>query len=211
MKYHIKKVKSLAAFFSKHIVHLYFLLKYCLSFQNFLISGNFLKISNSDDHCPDDWSAGQNLVPTLECNQGGISSSVLSVFFTDKFALSQSDARISVAYNSCQWKALTNRLMKCPPGMEKSLKQRSDIWNVYQAYIKYTQVCESICEKKVRKCGFVKSEIRLKSELSHPCTHQPRQRLAWSPSGINQCLPGAPSMSDRCFTLSYAVADTNLM
>ena len=36
-------------------------------------------------------------------HQGGISSSVLSVFFTDKFALSQSDARISVAYNSCQW------------------------------------------------------------------------------------------------------------
>ena len=35
-------------------------------------------------------------------DQGGISSSVLSVFFTDKFALSQSDARISVAYNSCQ-------------------------------------------------------------------------------------------------------------
>ena len=47
--------------------------------------------------------------------QGGISSSVLSVFFTDKFALSQSDARISVAYNSCQWKTLTKRLMKCPP------------------------------------------------------------------------------------------------
>ena len=33
---------------------------------------------------------------------GGISSSILSVFFTDKFALSQSDARISVAFNSCQ-------------------------------------------------------------------------------------------------------------
>ena len=49
--------------------------------------------------------------------QGGISSSVLSVFFTDKFALSQSDARISVAYNSCQWKTLTKRLMKCPPGL----------------------------------------------------------------------------------------------
>ena len=46
---------------------------------------------------------------------GGFSSSVLSVFFTDKFALSQSDARISVAYNSCQWKTLTKRLMKCPP------------------------------------------------------------------------------------------------
>ena len=49
--------------------------------------------------------------------QGGISSSILSVFFTDKFALSQSDARISVAYNSCQWKTLTKRLMKCPPGL----------------------------------------------------------------------------------------------
>ena len=32
---------------------------------------------------------------------GGISSSVMSVFFTDKFALSQSDARISVAYKIC--------------------------------------------------------------------------------------------------------------
>ena len=50
--------------------------------------------------------------------QGGISSSVLSVFFTDKFALSQTDARISVAYNSCQWKTLTKRLMKCPPGVK---------------------------------------------------------------------------------------------
>ena len=49
---------------------------------------------------------------------GGISSSVLSLFFTDKFALSQSDARISVAYNSCQWKTLTKRLMKCPPGLD---------------------------------------------------------------------------------------------
>ena len=40
----------------------------------------------------------------------------LSVFFTDKFALSQSDARISVAYKICQWKSLTKCLMKCPPG-----------------------------------------------------------------------------------------------
>ena len=34
--------------------------------------------------------------------EGGISSSVSSVFFTDKFALSQSDARISVAYKISQ-------------------------------------------------------------------------------------------------------------
>ena len=46
---------------------------------------------------------------------GGISSSILSVIFTDKFALSQSDARISVAYKISQWKSLTKCLMKCPP------------------------------------------------------------------------------------------------
>ena len=48
---------------------------------------------------------------------GGISSSILSVIFTDKFALSQSDARISVAYKISQWKSLTKCLMKCPPGI----------------------------------------------------------------------------------------------
>ena len=54
--------------------------------------------------------------PLVESSRlGGISSSILSVFFTDKFALSQSDARISVAYKICQWKTLTKRLMKCPP------------------------------------------------------------------------------------------------
>ena len=54
-------------------------------------------------------------------DQGGISSSVLSVFFTDKFALSQSDAsRISVAYKICQWKTLTKHLMKCPPALRSS-------------------------------------------------------------------------------------------
>ena len=45
---------------------------------------------------------GTEAFQTQNVLQGGISSSVLSVFFTDKFALSQSDARISVAYNSCQ-------------------------------------------------------------------------------------------------------------
>ena len=54
--------------------------------------------------------------------QGGISSSVLSVFFTDKFALSQSDARISVAYKICQWKTLTKRLMKCAPGLNRQCR-----------------------------------------------------------------------------------------
>ena len=47
---------------------------------------------------------------------GGISSSVLSVFFTDKFALSQSDARISVAYKICQWKHWQNTWWIAPQG-----------------------------------------------------------------------------------------------
>ena len=54
--------------------------------------------------------------------QGGISSSILSVIFTDKFALSQSDARISVAYKISQWKSLTKCLMKCPPDLEREIE-----------------------------------------------------------------------------------------
>ena len=64
----------------------------------------------------------------MKWDQGGISLSVLSVFFTDKFALSQSDARISVAYNLCQWKALTKRLMKCPPDLTLKFMDSSYIW-----------------------------------------------------------------------------------
>ena len=60
---------------------------------------------------------------------GGISSSILSVFFTDKFALSQSDARISVAYKICQWKTLTKRLMKCPPDVFNEQPEIQKIWN----------------------------------------------------------------------------------
>ena len=50
---------------------------------------------------------------------GGHFIKCLSLFVTDKFALSQSDARISVAYKICQWKTLTKHLMKCPPGMQQ--------------------------------------------------------------------------------------------
>ena len=72
------------------------------------------------------WTTWQAQMTTLKKQPallGGISSSVLSVFFTDKFALSQSDARISVAYNSCQWKTLTKHLMKCPPGLTYTSQQ----------------------------------------------------------------------------------------
>ena len=40
-------------------------------------------------------------VKLTSVRSGGHFISVMSVFFIDKFALSQSDARISVAYNSC--------------------------------------------------------------------------------------------------------------
>ena len=63
-------------------------------------------------------SSAKNMVHGDSClGGGGISSSILSVFFTDKFALSQSDARISVAYKFSQWKALTKCLMKHPPDL----------------------------------------------------------------------------------------------
>ena len=57
----------------------------------------------------------------------------LSDFFRGHFikrllsALSQSDARISVAYNSCQWKTLTKRLMKCPPGLAQNFWDRAAV------------------------------------------------------------------------------------
>ena len=56
---------------------------------------------------------------------GGISSSVLSVFFTDKFALSQSDARISVAYKNLSVKNTDKTLDEIPPRLTEKCK-RSD-------------------------------------------------------------------------------------
>ena len=46
-------------------------------------------------------------------NQGGISSSVLSVFFTDNKLLKS--LHLIGWEQICQWKTLTKRLMKCPP------------------------------------------------------------------------------------------------
>ena len=46
---------------------------------------------------------------------GSVSWSILSVNITDKFLLSQSDARISVTFNICWWKSLTKSFMKCSP------------------------------------------------------------------------------------------------
>ena len=42
---------------------------------------------------------------------GTISWIILSVIFTDKFAFSQSDGMISVAYHICRWKSPTNSFM----------------------------------------------------------------------------------------------------
>ena len=46
---------------------------------------------------------------------GGISSSVLSVFFTDKFYKLLKSLLLIGWEQNCQWKTLTKCLMKCPP------------------------------------------------------------------------------------------------
>ena len=46
---------------------------------------------------------------------GGISSSVLSVFFTDKFYKLLKSLHLIGWEQICQWKTLTKCLMKCPP------------------------------------------------------------------------------------------------
>ena len=48
--------------------------------------------------------------------QGGISSSVLSVFFTDNCYKLLKSLHLIGWEQICQWKTLTKRLMKCPPG-----------------------------------------------------------------------------------------------
>ena len=48
---------------------------------------------------------------------GGISSSVLSVIFTDKFYKLLKSLHLIGWEQICQWKTLTKCLMKCPPGL----------------------------------------------------------------------------------------------
>ena len=50
--------------------------------------------------------------------QGGISSSVLSVFFTDNCYKLLKSLHLIGWEQICQWKTLTKRLMKCPPGLQ---------------------------------------------------------------------------------------------
>ena len=53
----------------------------------------------------------------FNCFQGGISSSNLSVFFTDNCYKLLKSLHLIGWDQICQWKTLTKRLMKCPPGM----------------------------------------------------------------------------------------------
>ena len=88
--------------------------------------------------------------------QGSISLSVLSVFLTDKFALSQSDARISVAYNSCQW--LTSFMKRCPGGISSSVLSVFFTDNCYKLLkslhlIGWEQICQwKTLTKHLMKC-----------------------------------------------------------
>ena len=102
-----------------------------LLYTNFIIHDGFWKKSS--------WICFIPCTPCTKssCFQGGISSSVLSVFFTDKFALSQSDARISVAYKICQWKTLTKHLMKYPPDLNIGTCTTGAILNYWFSLFRY--------------------------------------------------------------------------
>ena len=60
------------------------------------------------------------------CNQRGISSSVLSVFFTDNCYKLLKSLHLIGWKQICQWKTLTKRLMKCPPGVTGSSALQDD-------------------------------------------------------------------------------------
>ena len=53
----------------------------------------------------------------INLNLGGISSSILSVFFTDNCYKLLKSLHLISREQICQWKTLTKRLMKCPPGL----------------------------------------------------------------------------------------------
>ena len=87
-----------------------------LSFTDYYHGNNqwqcFIANQYQECHCTYQWWQVSWNAP-----QGGISSSILSVFFTDKFALSQSDARISVAYKFVSDKHWQNAWWNAPPGL----------------------------------------------------------------------------------------------
>ena len=69
-----------------------------------------------------------NMTNWPECSQdvilrflGGISSSVLSVFFTDNCYKLLKSLHLIGWEQICQWKTLTKHLMKCPPDITKYL------------------------------------------------------------------------------------------
>ena len=56
----------------------------------------------------------------LHAHPGGISSSVLSVFFTNNCYKLLKSLHLIGWEQICQWKTLTKRMMKCPPGWHKT-------------------------------------------------------------------------------------------
>ena len=81
------------------------------------------------------WYSGMYLGIQLDCNKpnpifqlwhtgiqilGGISSSVLSVFFTDNCYKLLKSLHLIGWEQICQWKTLTKRLKKCPPWKYRS-------------------------------------------------------------------------------------------
>ena len=113
----------------------------CNAFKFHTCSGIALSISFPHDHVKflctwNDWikirdwtlrSSGDHVLDithifhtphpkyTLDQSWGGISSSVLSVFFNDKFYKLLKSLHLIGWEQICQWKTLTKCLMKCPP------------------------------------------------------------------------------------------------
>ena len=58
---------------------------------------------------------------------GGISSSVLSVFFTDNCYKLLKSLHLIGWEQICQWNTLTKCLMKCPPGLESNTDKQKEL------------------------------------------------------------------------------------
>ena len=84
-----------------------------------IMAGNVIFRQNFSDLWPwanlSEISASTPHVVSL--GQGGISSSVLSVFFTDNCYKLLKSLHLIGWEQICQWKTLTKCLMKCPPGV----------------------------------------------------------------------------------------------
>ena len=126
---------------------------------------------------------------TESVKPGGHFIKCLSVFFTYKFPLSQSDARISVAYKICQWKTLTKHLMKSPPPPPQLMMKsgitliRIDLSEIHAQFILITLKTCSFQEKShqcLSLCAIYGGMPSWGGELKGGCESPPPPLVVWS-------------------------------